>query len=113
MMMRVSKTLILPHIDLRTTDWTIWLAGWRHFSRLGTNATYLSEVIRRSGYQSFYDMICQHRVRYAISLIHQQPDCRMSDIADRCGFSSPASMAKAFQSQGKAAPSTFRKSLSV
>lgn len=81
--------------------------------RLGTNANYIAEVIKRSGYQSFYDMICQHRVRYAISLIHQQPDCRMSDIADRCGFSSPASMAKAFQSQGKAAPSTFRKSLSV
>lgn len=81
--------------------------------RLGTNANYIAEVIKRCGYASFYDMICQHRVRYAIALIHQQPDCRMSDIADRCGFSSPASMAKAFQSQGKAAPSTFRKSLSV
>ena len=81
--------------------------------RLGTNANYIAEVIKRSGYASFYDMICQHRVRYAIALIHQQPDCRMSDIADRCGFSSPASMAKAFQSQGKAAPSTFRKPLSV
>ena len=81
--------------------------------RLGTNANYIAEVIKRSGYLSFYDMICQHRVRYAIALIHQQPDCRMSDIADRCGFSSPASMAKAFQSQGKAAPSSFRKSLSV
>lgn len=81
--------------------------------RLGTNANYIAEVIKRSGYSSFYDMICQHRVRYAINLIHQQPDCRMSDIADRCGFSSPASMAKAFQSQGKSAPSTFRQSLSV
>ena len=39
-------------------------------SRLGTNSKYLAEAIRRSGYQSFYDMISQHRVRHAISLIH-------------------------------------------
>ena len=76
--------------------------------RLGTNAKYITEIIRRSGYQSFYDMICQHRVRYAISLIHQFPDERLHVIADQCGFSSPSSMAKAFQSQGKPAPSSFK-----
>jgi AraC-like DNA-binding protein len=77
-------------------------------ARLGTNATYLSEVIRRSGYQSFYDMISQHRVRYAISLIHQHPDSRLADIAEQCGFSSQASMTKAFKAQGKATPSSYR-----
>lgn len=75
---------------------------------LGTNSKYLTEVIRRSGYQSFYDMICQHRVRYAIALIHQHPDERLADIADRCGFSSPASMTKAFKTQGKEPPSRYR-----
>lgn len=77
-------------------------------ARLGTNSKYCAEVIRRSGYQSFYDMICQHRVRHAIRLIHQHPDSLMSDIADRCGFTSPASMAKAFKSQGKESPSSYR-----
>lgn len=77
-------------------------------SRLGTNSKYLAEVIRRSGYQSFYDMISQHRVRHAISLIHQHPDERLADIADRCGFSSQASMTKAFKAQGKETPSTYR-----
>ena len=77
-------------------------------ARLGTNSKYLSEVIHRSGYQSFYDMICQHRVRHAISLIHQHPDARLADISDRCGFSSPASMSKAFKSQGKEPPSSYR-----
>lgn len=77
--------------------------------KLGTNPNYLAEVIRRSGYQSFYDMICQHRVRHAISLIHQHPDEKLQDIAFQCGFSSPASMTKAFKSQGKEAPSTYRK----
>jgi AraC-like DNA-binding protein len=75
---------------------------------LGTNSKYLAEVIRRSGYQSFYDMISQHRVRHAISLIHQHPDERLADIADRCGFSSQASMTKAFKAQGKETPSTYR-----
>ena len=76
--------------------------------RLGTNSKYITEIIRRNGYQSFYDMICQHRVRHAISLIHQNPDERLHVIADQCGFSSPSSMAKAFQSQGKPAPSSFK-----
>ena len=77
-------------------------------SRLGTNSKYLAEAIRRSGYQSFYDMISQHRVRHAISLIHQHPDSRLADIAEQCGFSSQASMTKAFKSQGKEPPSSYR-----
>ncbi|MBR5101686.1 MAG: AraC family transcriptional regulator [Muribaculaceae bacterium] len=77
--------------------------------RLGTNSNYLSEVIRRSGYQSFYDMINMHRVRHAIALITQNPDERLQNIALLCGFSSSASMSKAFQSQGKPSPSTFKR----
>ena len=77
-------------------------------SRLGTNSKYLAEAIRRSGYQSFYDMISQHRVRHAISLIHKHPDSLLADISDQCGFSSQASMAKAFKSQGKETPSSYR-----
>lgn len=77
-------------------------------SRLGTNSKYLSEAIRRSGYASFYDMINQHRVRHAIALIHQQPDALLADIADQCGFSSQASMSKAFKAQGKDTPSSYR-----
>lgn len=77
-------------------------------SRLGTNSKYLAEAIHHSGYQSFYDMISQHRVRYAISLIHQHPDRLLADISDQCGFSSQASMVKAFKSQGKGTPSSYR-----
>ena len=87
-----------PHITIETL-----------MQRLGTNSKYISEVIKRSGYQSFYDMICQHRVRYAISLIHQNPNEKLLSIADQCGFSSPASMTKAFKSQGKETPSAYKK----
>lgn len=77
-------------------------------SRLGTNSRYLTEVIRRSGYASFYDMINQHRVRHAIVLIQQQPNTLLADIADQCGFSSQASMSKVFKAQGKDTPSSYR-----
>ena len=77
--------------------------------RLGTNPTYLTEAIHRCGYQSFYDMINQHRVRHAISLIHQSPDLLLQDIAEQCGFSSASNMTKVFNSQGKPSPSTFRR----
>ena len=86
-----------PHITIDTL-----------ISHLGTNSKYLAEVIRRSGYQSFYDMISQHRVRHAISLIHLHPEQRLADIAGECGFSSPASMTKAFKAQGKEPPSSYR-----
>ncbi len=87
-----------PHITIDTL-----------IQRLGTNSKYLAEVIRRSGYQSFYDMISQHRVRYAIALIHQHPNERLADISDCCGFSSQASMSKAFKAQGKETPSRYRR----
>ena len=77
-------------------------------ARLGANSKYLAEAIRRCGYASFYDMISQHRVRYAISLIHQYPDRLLADISDQSGFSSQASMAKASKSQGKGTPSSYR-----
>lgn len=77
--------------------------------RLGTNSKYVTDTIRALGYQSFYDMISQHRVRYAISLIHKKPEEKLANVALDCGFSSLSSMAKAFQSQGKPAPSSYKK----
>ena len=78
--------------------------------KLVTNANYVAEVIRRSGYLSFYDMICQHRVRHAIALIHQNPDEKLIVIAEQCGFSSASSMTKAFKQQGKEPPSHYKTS---
>lgn len=77
--------------------------------RLATNTKYLTEAICRLGYANFYDMINQHRVRHAISLINQHPDRLLQDIAHDCGFSKPSAMTRAFKSQGKPAPSTFRR----
>ena len=77
---------------------------------LGTNSTYLTEVIKRSGYQSFYDMINRHRVEMAIRLIQKRPDEKFVNIAEQCGFSSSAAMTRVFKQMGKNLPSDYRKS---
>lgn len=77
---------------------------------LSTNRNYLCETISRSGYRSFYDMVNSYRVKYAIRLIKKEPDSKMLDIAYRSGFSSPASMNKAFVQQGMPTPSQHRES---
>lgn len=87
-----------PHITIDTL-----------MQRMCTNANYISEVIRRSGYQSFYDMINSYRVRHAISLIQKNPDEKLLIIAEQCGFASSSSMSKAFKQQGKPSPSSFKK----
>ena len=100
------------HLESLLTEQHIFtephITAYTLMQHLGIKANYLTEVIQRSGYQSFYDMICQHRVRYAISLIRRQPDRRLADIAEQCGFSSASSMTKAFASQGKQSPSAYR-----
>ena len=80
----------------------------RFLSRLNINSKYLTEVIHRSGYQSFYDMINRHRVDMAIRLIQEDPEVKLFLIAERCGFSSAASMTKAFKQMGKDAPSSYK-----
>ena len=41
-------------------------------------------------------------------LARRLDDLRLQDVADRCGFSTPSSMARSFRQLGKPAPSTFR-----
>lgn len=80
----------------------------RFLSQMNINSKYLTEVIHRSGYQSFYDMINRHRVQMAIRLIQTEPEAKLFLIAERCGFSSAASMTKAFKQMGKESPSAYK-----
>lgn len=80
-------------------------------SRIGVNSKYLTEVIHRSGFQSFYDMVNRHRVDMAIDIIREEPEAKLFLVAERCGFSSAASMTKAFRQMGKASPSSYKPKL--
>ena len=77
-------------------------------SRMGVNSKYLTEVIHRSGYLSFYDMVNRYRVNLAIQIIGQEPEAKLFLVAERCGFSSAASMTKAFKQMGKSSPSLYK-----
>ena len=92
-----KQIYLTPHITLEVLR-----------KNLSTNRNYLCETIARCGYKSFYDMVNSYRVKYAIKLIKEEPDSKMLDIAYRCGFSSAASMNKAFTQQGLPTPSQHR-----
>lgn len=92
-----KKVYLTPHITLEVLR-----------KDLSTNRNYLCETIARCGYKSFYDMVNSFRVKDAIQLIKNEPNSKMLDIAYRCGFSSAASMNKAFTQQGLPTPSQHR-----
>ena len=80
----------------------------RFVNRLNINPKYMTELIHRCGYQSFYDMVNRHRVDMAIREIQKDPEAKLFLIAERCGFSSAASMTKAFKQMGKDSPSAYK-----
>lgn len=78
--------------------------------KIDTNRSYVSETIGRLGYKSFYDMINQYRVKYAIDYIRSHPEEQLKKIALECGFSTQYAMSKIFRTYQKNTPSSFKNS---
>ena len=97
-----KEIFLIPHLTLEVL-----------LKELSTNRNYLCETISRAGYKSFYDMVNNYRVRYAIDVIKSEPSAKMLDVALRSGFASAASMNKAFTQQGFSSPSQYREVISV
>lgn len=97
-----KEIFLIPHLTLEVL-----------LKELSTNRNYLCETISRAGYKSFYDMVNNYRVRYAIDVIKSDPSAKMLDVALRSGFASAASMNKAFTQQGFSSPSQYREVTSV
>ena len=97
-----KEIFLIPHLTLEVL-----------LKELSTNRNYLCEAISRAGYKSFYDMVNNYRVRYAIDVIKSEPSAKMLDVALRSGFASAASMNKAFTQQGFSSPSQYREVTSV
>lgn len=97
-----KEIFLIPHLTLEVL-----------LKELSTNRNYLCETISRAGYKSFYDMVNNYRVRYAIDVIKSEPSAKMLDVALRSGFASAASMNKAFTQQGFSSPSQYREVTSV
>lgn len=80
------------------------------WSELGTNRTYFSELVARSGYSSFYGLVNSYRVEAAHKMIASNPEMALSEVAEMCGFSSPSYMSRVFKEIKGHTPSQVRKS---
>lgn len=63
---------------------------------LPLNRTYLSQFINAEYNCSFYQFVTNYRVEEAKRLMKEQPEMKMQDIAEHCGFSSPTVFARTF-----------------
>ena len=63
---------------------------------LPMNRTYLSQFIHSEYGCSFYQFVNRFRIDEAKQLKIQHPDMKLSDIALRCGFSSPSVFSRTF-----------------
>lgn len=63
---------------------------------LPINRTYLSRFINTAYGCSFYQWVNHLRIEEAKRLMREQPDMKMKDIAERCGFASRQTFTRAF-----------------
>ena len=74
---------------------------------LPLNRTYLSQFINAEYNCSFYQFVTNYRVEEAKRLMQEQPDMKMQDIAEHCGFSSPTVFARIFARETGMTPSEW------
>lgn len=77
---------------------------------IGTNRTYLSQVINEKTAMSFSQYICSFRINEAIRILsNQEDDTPLKAIAVDLGFNSMSTFYKAFQTSVGMTPSLYRK----
>lgn len=62
-----------------------------------TNRNYLSEVISRSRYQSFYKLVNTLRIEHACNMLKNDPSMKLEQVAMTSGFSSGSSFSQIFR----------------
>ncbi|MBQ8938882.1 MAG: helix-turn-helix transcriptional regulator [Paludibacteraceae bacterium] len=63
---------------------------------LPLNRTYLSQLINSAFGCTFYQYVTNYRIEEAKRLMREQPELKIQEIADRCGFSSPTVFGRTF-----------------
>lgn len=74
---------------------------------LPLNRTYLSQFINAEYNCSFYQFVTNYRVEEAKRLMKEQPEMKMQDIAEHCGFSSPTVFTRTFARETGMTPSEW------
>ena len=80
---------------------------------LPKNRTYLSHFINSAYGCSFFQLVNRYRVDEAKRLMKDSPEMKLSDIASRCGFSSPAVFSRTFARETGATPREWGKGIVV
>ncbi|MDD3079870.1 MAG: helix-turn-helix domain-containing protein [Paludibacter sp.] len=78
-------------------DLTIWDLA----RDVGTNRTYISNIINTDFKQNFSNFINMRRVEYARFLLKENPEINQQDLAEMSGFGSVQSMRRAFHTFSK------------
>jgi AraC-like DNA-binding protein len=63
---------------------------------LPLNRTYLSQLINTEYGCNFYQFVTNYRIDEAKRLMRENPDMKIQDISEQCGFSSPTVFARVF-----------------
>lgn len=75
--------------------------------KLGINRNYISEVIGRSKYGSFYNLVNNFRIEYACQMMKKDPNIKIGYIAIESGFSSNSIFSQTFKKHKGISPSQF------
>lgn len=75
---------------------------------LPMNRTYLSQFVNSEYGCSFYMLVNRYRIAEAKRLMTEQPDLKIQDIADRCGFSSRRVFSQIFTRETGTTPTEWK-----
>ena len=75
---------------------------------LPMNRSYLSRFIKSAYGRSFYQWVNGLRIEEAKRLMTEQPDLKIQDVAERCGFSSRSVFTQVFTRETGVAPSDWK-----
>lgn len=74
---------------------------------MGVNRNYLREVISRSEFESFYNLVNTMRIDYACGMLGSDPDAKMESVALESGFSSGSAFSQVFKRMKGVTPKEF------
>ena len=74
---------------------------------LPLNRTYLSQLINAEYGCNFYQFVTNYRIEEAKQIMLANPDMKMQDVAEQCGFSSPTVFARVFSREVGMTPSEW------
>ena len=76
-------------------------------TELGTNTKYISACINKKAGCSFTDLVNRYRIAYAKQLLLENPDLKLFDVGEMCGFSSETSFFRNFKTLEGKSPSQW------